>query len=785
MPLIHFASLLDSVSKMTKYRSQLIQGQILFLVILSLFKNPGASDSFNFSQVNSTPAPASNITVKENLKILEPFPNPSKGCPDSSCSSADYCYCDHSCVQYGDCCHDANVTIEIAAQDQQFSCVQSGDATYWMITSCSPSWITGQLADGVANINEIVSLCEDPTITRASYKIVPPPVADGSMGLVYRNEFCARCNGLQQSNEVPWSIQLDCQDIIIISLNGVSVQRNFTLDELLELCYVKHYHPPSSLSNPRGCKDLPTGLISTCPEDSPMDLRENCTKFGLNLVTYGESVYANTHCAACWNVSIQNLMCSIYYPVVKSTLPNNVVFLDISGTGKLVSDSMYYNLIEEVCPSGSVYDAFRGSCRTLPSANCTNSTAITLARGSYSLISNERVFWNSYNLNVSIESVNDNGRPLVCIPSVQSTNCVPVILDSSEYIQQGNGSSTFNLLWLSDNETYSIEGTDKNGRPLICTNLTQSFTRNSTTIEVMFSYPIAFEILSYIGISLDFVSCLLFLLTFLLFKDLRTFFSELMVNFVLSILLGDVLFLVGASLFQYVRVDILCSIFAVAIHYVYLCRFSWMSVMGSELVRSFYNIKKLNKSANGNWKLLTLYMLLAWLSPLVIVIPTIIVNFTVEDTVNYGVGSICWINQPIALIVTFVVPVGLSIIFNIIAFVVVMVMIGLIRRRPMASSFDPKEQKKQSWKDFRFAVALLTVTGLSWLFGYLALFSSDLSWAWYLFIIFNTTQTVTVLVAFLFTKKVFHLYWSLLCCLRTRHTKTITSSKPSTADTKV
>ena len=286
VPLFHLVSLLDSVSKMTKYQSQLIQGQILFLMILSLFKHPGASDSFNFSQVNSTPVPASNITLKENLKILEPFPNPNKGCPDSSCSSAGYCYCDHSCLLYGDCCHDANVTTEIAAQDQQFSCVQSGAATYWMITSCSHSWITDQLADGVANVNDIASLCEDSTITRASYKIVPPPVTDGSTGLVYRNEFCARCNGLQQSNEVPWSIQLDCQDIIIISLNGVSVQRNFTLDELLELCYVKHYHPPSSLSNPRGCKRLPTGLIPTCPEDSPMDLRENCTKFGLNLVTY-------------------------------------------------------------------------------------------------------------------------------------------------------------------------------------------------------------------------------------------------------------------------------------------------------------------------------------------------------------------------------------------------------------------------------------------------------------------------------------------------------------------
>ena len=746
---------------MTKYQVQIVHSQILFLVILVLFAN--SLDS--------------------------------RSCPASSCSqnrnSRSYCYCDHFCQLYRDCCHDANVTTNKTVLESRFSCVDSRfgpeSSTFWMITSCSRSWITDQLADGVANVNEIVSLCEDPTITSASYKIVPPPVTDGSTGLVYRNEFCARCNGLQQSNQISWSIQLRCPGLASVNRRG-EPRANFTINELRSYCSLDYFRPPPSLPPPRRCKLLPVGLIYTCPEDSPIDLRENCTTFGLNLVTFGESVYANTYCAACWNVSIQNVTCSPVIPIGEGGHPTIVVLLDVSGTGKLVSSSIHFNLIEEVCPSGSVYDAFRGSCRTLPSANCTNSTVITLTRGSYSLISNESVFWHSYNLNVSIESVNDNGRPLVCIPSVQSTNCVPIILESSEYIQQGNDSSTSNLLWLSDNEMYSIEGTDKNGRSLICTNLTQNFTRNSTRIENLFSYPIAFEILSYIGISIDFVSCLLFLVTFFLFKDLRTFFSKLMVNFVLSILLGDILFLVGAPLFQYVRVDILCSIFAVAIHYVYLCRFSWMTVMGAELVRSFSNILNklsMNKSATENWKLLTLYMLLAWLSPLVVVIPTIIVNFTVEDSVNYGARSSCWINQPIALIVTFVVPVGLSIIFNVIAFVAVMVMIGLIRRRPMASSLDPKEQKKQSWKDFRFAVALLTVTGLSWLFGFLALFSRELSWAWYLFIIFSTTQAVTVLVAFLFTKKVFRLYWSLLCCSRAKPSKAVTGIKLSTTNTKV
>ena len=663
-----------------------------------------------------------------------------------------------------------------------------------MITGCSRSWMTEQLADGEVNVNEIVSFCENPDVIRTSFKILPSPVTDKITGLVYRNEFCARCNGVQRTNDVRWNIQLTCDNST--TLNS---ETTLTFNELFQFCSVEFYLPPTSLPTPRRCNSLPEGLISTCPQNASLDLTENCASFGRNLVKCGGFTYANAYCAACWNDSMCNITLDsclqirdTIRPTLGTHLGNIAILWDISGTGRTASSSTAtYSLVEEMCPSGSVYDIFRGSCHTLPSANCTNSTAITLARGAYSLINNESVFWNSYELNVSIESVNDNGRPLVCIPSVHSSYCVPIILDHSEYIHNlqinPGGINTNSLVWLGNNESYIIDGTDHGGRPLICTNLTQNFTTNNTQIENIFRYPLLYSTLSYIGVSIDFVSCLLFLLTFSLFKDLRTFFSKLMVNFVFSILLGDVIFLFGGPFFTFISLPNLCVAVGMILHYVYLCRFFWKTVMWSEMVKNTYNIRKLNKRPHENWKLLTLYILLAWLLPLVIVIPTIIVNFTVDSSVNYGIGpgGGCWINQPIALIVTFVIPVGLSIIFNVIAFVIVMVVIGCIRCRPIASSPGSTERKKKTWKDFRFALALLTVTGLSWVFGFLALFSSQLSWAWYLFIIFNTTQALTIVVTFLFTKKVFHLYWSLLCCSRKTHFKQTITKKLSTAGTKV
>ena len=692
-------------------------------------------------------------------------------CSSSSCLQSSnnpaYCYCDPSCTTYGDCCHDANVTAR-PPLNPKFSCVVpggSGSSEYWTITTCSRSWITEQLADGVVNVNDVVSSCEDPSV-RASFRFLPP-VTDEKTGFVYRNEFCAKCNGLQSSHVSRWRTQLSCQDSRQL---GVPFTNDLNFGELFDFCSVGSYLPPESSMNPRVCRPPPPGLVVSCPEGVSMDHMQKCTQGGINLIEVRQFVYANEHCASCWNVSsITSDFCLL--PLVSTALPdpdpypgvgNLAVLLDISGTGvRAISSSATFNIVEEVCPSGSVYDVFRGSCRMLPSANCTNSTAITLEGGAYSLRGTDSVLWISYNLNVSIESVDNNGRPLVCIPSVESSACVPIILANGEYMLHNTTSRLRTLVWALDNGIYQIEGYNANGNPLICTSLPQNYTVNST-IDDLFGYPIAFDILTYIGMSIDIVCCCLFLFTFLVFKELRSFFSKLLVNFILSILLGDVLFLVGGPLLAFLNIKPLCTAVAILLHYVFLCRFSWMTVMCLELVRRFYNLKKLNKSAVENWKLLSLYMLVGWLSPLVIVIPTIVVNFTVDNSVNYGVGNSCWINQATALIVSFLVPVGVSIVFNTCTFIAVIIVVACVRHHPIVSSspFHLKEYWKQLWKDVRFAFAVFTLTGLSWLFGFLALLSRDLSWAWYPFIIFNTTQALAISVAFLFTKKVFQFYRS-------------------------
>ena len=627
-----------------------------------------------------------------------------------------------------------------------------------MIAACSPSWIAEQVADGAANVEDIVSSCEDPSV-RATYRFLPP-VTDEETGLVYRNEFCARCDGLQPSELTGWRIQLTCTNS-----TELTSQTSLLFSQLIKLCEVEHFLPPKSTLPPRPCNSLPRGLVYTCPEYVPVDSTKNCTLGGLNLMQSGQCVYANEFCAACWNVSTNLIDCvnnQPFPPDIPENTKNVTIVFDIYGTERTATSSAKaYKVVEETCPSGSVYDVFIASCRILSLANCTNSTAVTLEGGSYSLLSSDSVFWKSYNLSVSIESVDTNGRPLVCIPSVESTACVPLILENSEYYTNKDNSSYNTLLWKSNNASYIIQGYDIQGKPLICTDSTQM--REQMPREPSFiSYD---NILAYIGFSIDLVSCLLFLLTFILFKELRTFFSKLMVNFVLGILLGDISYLIGGPLFKFPTW--LCIIFSILKHYLFLCRFSWMTMIGSELVRSIYNVRKMYENTTNKWKLLSVYMLVAWLSPLVVVIPTVIVNFTVDNSVDYGNG-ICWINGIHGLIAAFLVPVLFSIVYNTIAFVVVMVLVVQMRRGSKSlrtKSEDSRGHRRLSlWKHLRFAFALFTLTGLSWLFVVIALASPEQLWALYLATIFNTTQAVTVSITFICTWKVLLLYRSLLCC---------------------
>ena len=225
-------------------------------------------------------------------------------------------------------------------------------------------------------------------------------------------------------------------------------------------------------------------------------------------------------------------------------------------------------------------------------------------------------------------------------------------------------------------------------------------------------------------------------------------------------LVTNLLFLIGGPVSQAFPITQLCAAVAILLHFFFLAQFVWMSVMSFEVVWKFYRAKKLIvDSERDKLHLFVAYIILGWGLPFLITMVSIIVNFTTTGLVLYGVladGSLgsCWINHLESAVIAFLLPLVLSLSFNLIMFIVVVVY------NAAASRSQAKLKKAKNISFFRVTFAIFSITGLTWIFGFLAILAGA-SWAWYLFIIFNSTQGFIIFIAFLFKKKIFKHYHNL------------------------
>ena len=336
-------------------------------------------------------------------------------------------------------------------------------------------------------------------------------------------------------------------------------------------------------------------------------------------------------------------------------------------------------------------------------------------------------------------------------------NCTSIALDESEY-QLINESTV-----LFQGEVYPVIEYDANDRPLICVDFNRTGEIEINTTVTFLQYPKGFAELTYIGCSLSIIGSIMILFTYTIFKEIRTLPSKLLMNLAVAFLVSDLFFLLGVCITLRIRSVKFCTATAIIKHFFFLSRFSWMNILGVEYTRIFtmaIQMKRDEKKSSKN-KLLILYVILGWGIPLLITIPTIIVNYTIDDAVRYGTdidGSRgwCWINDTLSAIIAFLVPISLSILLNIILFVTAVILI-------CAASPDSEYVKSQRNKKIRIIMAIFVVLGITWIFGLIALIANQ-SWRLYPFIIFNSTQALIVSIMFVGTKKIILRYYSFFCC---------------------
>ena len=208
------------------------------------------------SQVTEAPKPATFIFYYIRL------------CGDDCNADEDDggCKCDVDCDAYGDCCGDSATRLPEACdcaahtpnknlKGLQFTCqsifldseieVMQGEA-FWMVSSCSVDWIEEVGESGKAVLEECISQVRD-----------LPPVTDTVTGVVYKNQHCAVCNGVE--SPIPWSVSVSCTSYIYKLLEEKFISE-VSAQLIREQCKVCSFQPPKNTRRPRAC--FPT--IDTC-----------------------------------------------------------------------------------------------------------------------------------------------------------------------------------------------------------------------------------------------------------------------------------------------------------------------------------------------------------------------------------------------------------------------------------------------------------------------------------------------------------------------------------------
>ena len=677
--------------------------------------------------------------------------------------------------------------------------------SFWMVSACPADWLAGR--------NDQVLLDTLNNCERGSENL--PPVTDLESGLVYKNEYCAVCH--EVDNFQLWAYQFECSPALrdAVGLPYFQLTAEVIQDACLPCAFSTPQVTAPILPPPRAClhdslldtrclgreelqntTTVPIGeeeyrnLVSLCRSGPvapvvpgfPEPIEVPFGNFLQRL--YNEFPFRNQYCALCSGIRVQSAEPVIHVSCVDPYLVRNstnycmeaatnltfvippppptptpppatpqrpddnstfdfdfrpspepfvvpkvragpgpppapfTVVLDINGNTRDESVQIMSVNVTITCSDGQVYDWISQRCR--------NTLCPESARGEICAIVHNITLIGNSNISISCDGE-------------------LIHLNSSEFDLIDNETLRY------ENEVFTIEGY-LNGLPVICTDFTQNGTRQENRTFISYSYPVGFSIVTYIGCCLSVIGCSVVLFTYSIFKELRTLPGKILMNLTAAILATCLFLLIGIPLFALVEKDELCHTTAIFTHWLILSQFSWMTIMSYELARTLIRATHLRQTQTKTVQrnMFLLYLLIGWGVPTVFTGLCTVVNYT-TDYIQYGEGGFCWIGHTTSFVIVMLVPVALMIILNAIAFAVTTTLLCKAQRS------QAKLQKQNNTSYVRIYISVFSVTGLTWTFGFVAILA-EVDWAWYLFVIFTTTQGFTICVAFLFTQKVASFY---------------------------
>ncbi|XP_031771098.1 latrophilin Cirl [Apis florea] len=171
-------------------------------------------------------------------------------------------------------------------------------------------------------------------------------------------------------------------------------------------------------------------------------------------------------------------------------------------------------------------------------------------------------------------------------------------------------------------------------------------------VRLDIAHQVALQIITYIGCIISVVCLVLAILTFQLFRGLKSDRTTIHKNLCVCLLIAEILFVCGIG---QTNQRIVCGIVAGLLHFFFLCAFAWMFLEGFQLYVMLIEVFEAEKSR------LRWYYLIAYGAPLLVVAISCII-----DPLSYGTDRYCWLRADNYFIFSFVGPVILVILANLV-----------------------------------------------------------------------------------------------------------------------
>lgn len=622
-----------------------------------------------------------------------------EGCVDT-CSNptatASMCACDASCELRGDCCVD--VFGATAGREPSLRCTHSSGRYFYTVAACPEGW-----AD-----EETRLLCKRGRSRNATY-LQDVPVHSRRTLVLYRNIFCALCNGDVQ-NLSPWSVVLDCKPkstaeairtgsarritysavgkYLAVDTGGQRGHCRLAVQEVLRDDFVETYDAST-------CKLPPIG---ECLPNYPDEVvKAKCDSY--TAVVYDSSrllKYRNYHCALCNNRTAAQLRCKPSENFTDSKFPDfgisYSIVMDFSQWGNGGGDGPHNR-----CEPREVYDPMLRSClaaacplgQTWEEGRCT--------------------------------TVGDSSRPSEAEQTGIDCEWVRLPADRLQVLPNGSGLLTYRQLVLKPSHFEALNGSDE---AIVC-----------LPHEVHFKLDEYQGILSRVVLSISILCLFLHAAVYAALPHLRNRPGKILLCLSLSVLVAQGSFLAGG---EWAPGSPLCVATAMASHLFHLAAFFWMNALAIDVHRTF---RSFGRPPSASWAFFK-YSIYACLGSSMIVVSSGLVGFLAPGSPwspAYG-SPFCWINRPWALAAYFAAPILVLLLANSLLFCLTAISISKTDQQVKVAR---TEQKRRVLLYTKLAV----VFGLTWLFGFAAAFAG-VKVLWYPFIILCGLQGAFIFLSF-------------------------------------